>query len=115
MLCFVLFLLSAPAFGSECSSRMVNLTKLAEQGNTTAQNSLAMMYWDGEDVEQSYEKALGWYTKAAKNGDANAQNNLAIAYYNGHGVERSYAKAVEWYMKAAEQGDADGQYHLANM
>ena len=79
-----------------------------------AQYNLAQCYYEGDGVEQNYEKAVYWYTKAAKLGDADAQNNLGNCYQNGEGVEQDYEKAVYWYTKAAKLGDADAQNNLGN-
>jgi len=44
----------------------------AENGNIKAQFNLALLYENGEGIEQNLEKALYWYQKAAENGDAKA-------------------------------------------
>ena len=77
-----------------------------------AQYNLAQCYYEGDGVEQNYEKAVYWYTKAAKLGDADAQNNLGNCYQNGEGVEQDYEKAVHWYRKAAKQGNQEAQKRL---
>ena len=92
-----------------------NILELANEGDACAQNNLGLMYQYGRGVEQSYEKAAGWYLKAAEQGYADAQCNLGFMYLNGHGVEQSYEKAVEWYLKAAEQGFACAQCNLGCM
>ena len=92
-----------------------NILELANEGDACAQNNLGLMYQYGRGVEQSYEKAAGWYLKAAEQGDADAQCNLGFMYELGDGVEQSYEKAAEWYRKAAEQGDAWAQYYLGCM
>jgi len=52
------------------------LQKAAEQGSPHAQFSLGLMYYDGNEVEQDYEKAIYWYKKAAEQGDIHAQSGL---------------------------------------
>ena len=69
------------------------LTTKAEQGDPQAQFNLGSLYYSGNGVEQSYSKALYWFTKAAERGESTSQFNLGIAYYNGEGVEQSYSKA----------------------
>ena len=91
------------------------ILELANEGDACAQNNLGWMYKYGRGVEQSYEKAAGWYLKAAEQGYADAQCNLGFMYELGDGVEQSYEKAVEWYLKAAEQGLARAQYDLGDM
>ena len=40
--------------------------KLAEQGNAKAQNSLGVMYSNGEGVPQNYKEAMKWLFKSPK-------------------------------------------------
>ncbi len=94
---------------------VTNFRKAAEQGHAEAQFNLAIMYKNGEGVEQSYTEVVKWYRKAAEQGYAEAQNNLAIMYNNGDGVEQSYTEAVKWYRKAVEQGHVTAQFNLAIM
>lgn len=70
------------------------LTTKAEQGDAIAQFNLGSLYYSGNSVEKSYEKAVFWFTKAAEQGNLTAQYNLGIIYSNGNGIERSYKKAV---------------------
>ena len=74
--------------------------KSAEQGNATAQYTLAIFYKNGYGVTQNKAEAAKWYKKAAEQGDANAQNSLGYCYDHGEGVEKNSAKAVEWYERA---------------
>ena len=57
-----------------------NILELANEGDACAQNNLGLMYQYGRGVEQSYEKAAGWYLKAAEQGYADAQCNLGYMY-----------------------------------
>jgi hypothetical protein len=101
-------------------------TKAAEQGDSSAQNSLGDMYkygwedkygwvtWDND--KKNDKEAVKWYTKAAVKGHSSAQNSLGDMYrHGGRGVRQSYYEAVEWYIKAAEQGDAGAQFNLGSM
>ncbi len=65
-------------------------------------------YYNGNGVEQSYEKAIEWYTKAATQGYTGAQYNLGVCYYK----LKNYEKAAEWYAEAANQGHAAAQNSL---
>ena len=87
----------------------------AEKGKATAQFKLGTMFDNGQGVEQSYEKAVEYFTMAAEQGHPDGQFNLGNMFKYGQGVEQSYEKAVEYYTMAAEQGDADAQYSLGNM
>ena len=91
---------------------VLNDNDFANQTDAAEQNKIGEMYFYGNDVEQSYEEAVKWYTLAANQGDAYAQLNLGVMYDNGRGVEQSYEEAVKWYTLAANQGDADAQCNL---
>jgi uncharacterized protein len=91
------------------------LRPLAEQGNSTAQNNLGVMYADGQGVPQDYVEARRWYLKAAANEDPNAEFNLGVLYARGRGVPKDYAEAEKWFQKAADHGDAAAQFNLGVM
>ncbi len=88
---------------------------LAEQGDSSAQYNLGLMYSNGKGVKQDYTQAVAWYRKAAEQGDSSAQSNLGWMYSNGKGVKQDYTQAVAWYRKAAEQGDSSAQSNLGLM
>lgn len=94
---------------------------LAEQGNISAQVSLALMYENNEIVPQKYHlpqdyhQAFIWYEKAANQGDVAAQAKLGLMYYEGMGVRQNYAMARKLVLKAANQGDPDAQGLIAEM
>ena len=85
------------------------LRKAADQGNSTAQLGLGIIY-DGaleevKGVPQDYTQAASWYRKAAEQGNDVAEFMLGRLYANGLGVPQDYAQAAAWYRKAAaEQG-----------
>ncbi len=77
--------------------------------------SMGVRYLLGQGVEQSDQKAFGYFSQAANNGDAFAQNEIAYMYAAGKGTPRDYTKSIYWYTKAAEQGLASAQYNLGLM
>lgn len=87
------------------SSTFCLFCKAAEQGDDEAQRELGGCYFNGIGVEQSYERAVEWFSLAASQGNVVAQSNLADCYENGYGVERSRDMAMSWYKAAALQGD----------
>lgn len=87
-------------------------TKLAEQGDASAQANLGYMYYAGEGVAQSFENAVYWYRKAATQGNRDAQYNLAVSYAFGEGVKQDLTEAAIWYRRAGEQGHVVSQYSL---
>ena len=89
-----------------------DIIEMANSDFLMAQNMLGNCYYNGQGVEQSYEKAVIWYKKAAEQGNANAQCSLGYCYDEGQGVKLSHEKAVYWFQKAAEQGYASAQCNL---
>jgi len=73
---------------------------------------LAGMYYQGQGVAQSLEKAAELFALAANQGHASAQHNLGNFYENGKGVAQSYEKAFELYTLAANQGRANAELNL---
>ncbi len=84
----------------------------AEKGNAEAQKNLGKCYYAGDGVEQSYEKAVEWYTKAAEQGNASAQNKLGVCYYYGYGIVQDYEIAAKWCLMSAEQGYVKAQSNM---
>ena len=84
----------------------------AEKGKATFQRKLGTMFYTGQGVEQSYEKAVEYYTMAAEQGHAVAQCNLGTMFENGQGVEQSCPIARKWWTKAANQGQEDAINYL---
>ena len=76
-----------------------------KRGDPNAMTDLGTMYYKGQGVDQSYEKAAELFKRAADRGHAGAQYNLGVSYYTGQGVEQSYKLAREWWTKSAAQGD----------
>ena len=83
---------------------------LAEQGSTSAQFNLGIMYSKGYGVKQDDAKAAKWYRKAAEQGMIDAQNKMGEVYLDGRGVKQNDAEAVKWFQKSAEQGSVSAQY-----
>jgi TPR repeat protein len=86
---------------------------LAKQGDANAQFNLALLYADGKDLHQDYEKARYWHVKAARQGHAAAQYSLALMHHKGLGIPQDDAKSARWYRTAAEQGHQAAQFNLA--
>ena len=87
----------------------------ADKGKAWAQANLGDDYKFGIGVEQSYEKAIEYYTLAIQQDDPNAMCGLADRYHQGQGVTKSFEKALELYTQAAIQGHASAQFMLGLM
>ena len=85
--------------------RVKRVRRWVERGKAWAQSSLGEMYYQGDGVDQSYQRARELWELAAKQGNADAQCNLGTLYANGQGVEQSFETARELWMKSAEKGN----------
>lgn len=89
--------------------------EMAEDGDSTAQFNVAMLYYYGvQGVKKNYKRMVDWYIKSAAQGNIRAQVNLGDCYFNGVGVSQDFERAVDWYMKSANQGSAKAQFKLGN-
>ncbi len=73
-----LFLLPLAIFGQTEGSG--DIQRIAESGNTDAQNDLGVLYYNGEGVAKDLAKAAEWYRKAAEKKHVRAKYNLGILY-----------------------------------
>ena len=87
------------------------ITKSAENGYVTAQNTLGNWYLKGHaPIKQDTEKAIYWYMRAAEKNNAIAESNLAFVYLK---TEKSdIKKYVYWLQRAAKHGHTTSQWHL---
>ena len=84
---------------------------LANQGNSSAQFNVGLLYYMGLGTTQAKGEALNWFRKAADQGVPRAQAFVADVYVNSG----DYAQALGWYRKAAENGDDLAQFMLGFM
>ena len=89
---FVLFFFVSNAYADDIQEGLKALNRgdyktafekwqpLAEEGNSTAQFNLGLMYDKGDGLRQSFPKAVKWYRNAAKQGNQSAQFNLGLMY-----------------------------------
>ena len=97
------------------NEELVELRRLAEQGDADAQSKLGVMYDTGEGVPEDDAEAVKWFRMAAEQGYATAQFNLGVKYAVGQGVPEDDAEAVKWFRMAAKQGVAQAQFNLGVM
>lgn len=90
----------------------------AENGEVTAYNDLAVLYFNGKGVPQNDAEAFRWFHKLAKTGESRGEYAVAWMYHYNRAVAPSGdndVEAVSWYRQAAEDGLADAQYSLGLM
>jgi TPR repeat protein len=98
------------------------LIELAINGDPDAQSWLGYYYNYGENVKQSYKKAVDWYIKAAEQGEAGSMESLGDIYsskdYEGYNLKQAtkwYKKAFTQYQKEAENDDDLAQFSLGDL
>ncbi len=82
------------------------------QHNIDAGNGLAFMHFNGQFVEQSYEKARDIYIQTAELGSLGALGNLGWMHQKGHGVPVDANLAQSYMHKAATRGHCPSQLRL---
>ena len=85
------------------------------KGNADAACNLGSLYYSGRGGEQSYAKAVEYYTFAADHGSRQAQENLGYCYYYGRDVEKDYKKAFHYFAKGAFDGHLISLYKIGDM
>lgn len=99
------------------SAGVDQLLELARQGDPKAENSLGLLYAQGDEkqsVKQDEAEAANWFTKAAEHGSVPAQYKLGLMYWGGHGVPKDANKAYFWTV-LARAGGQEGSKDLAKI
>ena len=79
--------------------------RVAEWGDAWAQGMLAMRYFYGRGVEQSYEKFAEWVAKAAEQGEPLSQYILGWCYKDSIGVSKDPDESKKWFGLSARYKD----------
>jgi TPR repeat protein len=89
--------------------------RAAAKASLTAINNMALLYFYGLGVHQSYAQAAMLLKQSAGKGDADAQNKLGGMYDDGLGVARDPRRAKALYLNSAAQGYAPAIVNLGRM
>ncbi len=98
---------------AEPGSRVDRVFVMANDGDSTAQTALGLLYERGLGVTHDPASALVWYHRAADQGDALAEFHIGSLYERGLGVGRDYSEAAAWYERASDKGNESAQAALA--
>lgn len=74
-------------------------------GSSDGMFNLASMYLTGTGTEQSFQRAVLWYTQALDRGHTPAAYSLAVMHLNGIGTVRDCDIAVNLLKKVCERGE----------
>lgn len=93
--------------------------KAAKDNDPIGQVALALLYSNGNGVEQNLDMAMYWYQKAADQEEnpwsrTVANNNIGSFYDNGIGVGKDTSKAIEYYRKALKRAEENPEVEQAN-
>ena len=89
--------------------------KQMDEGNADAACNIGALYYTGRVGEQSYKKAVKYYTIAAEGGCGRAQENLGYCYYYGRDVKVDYKKAFHCFALGAFDGQIRSLYKIGDM
>lgn len=89
--------------------------KLANTGDSLAQNYVGIQYYLGLGTERNYMQAMEWFEKSAIQGFSDGQYNLAVMYENGQYVQQDYTIAAMWYSLAIEQGNEHARRRMQGL
>jgi TPR repeat protein len=110
-------LLAFPCQASEEEEPCADLTDKAvgaALGDTVATYNLAVEFYTGKCLKQSYTNAATLWEKAAAAGDSSAKNNLGFLLSRGLGVSKDPARAAGLWLEAAQEGHVEAQLHLGD-
>src|SRR6202035_1339195 len=87
----------------------------ADQGDSSAEIKIGMMFLEGQGVPQDDAEGAAWVRKAADRGDAEGQLGLDLLYIWGKGLPQDRAAGIEWLKKSAAQGNENAKTRLAEI
>jgi len=90
-------------------------SEAADNGSATAQYHLAVMYAEGQGIQEDMTKAAALLQQASAQGQEDAQLMLGLFYVYGDGVKQDPAKGAEWIKTSAEKGNDVAMYYLGNL
>ena len=85
-----------------------NHTQDCYAGNVESCAIIALKYYEGDLVDQSYPIAGSFFERACNGGFRDGCYNLAIMYAKGIGVEKDQSKAIELFDVVCRAGGTDG-------
>ena len=91
------------------------LRQAAFKGDSRAETTLGLLYFNGEALAQNDDKAMEWFLRAKAKGNKLAEYYVSYMYFQGRGVEYDPSAAAEFYTVHAEEGLPSCQYFLGRM
>ena len=91
----------------DIDSAQREFSALAEQGNPSAQYSLAMLYLKNDPPE--YARAIPWLEKSTHRGLPESQYMLGTLSLYGVGTAKDTKQGMHWLTLASDQNNGDAQ------
>lgn len=86
---------------------------LAEDGHPDSQFKVAMMYENGQGIEENFDEAIMLYQKAANAGQSDAQYRIGL-YHMTESTEPNKTLGLYWIQSAADNNNLEAQAYLNN-
>lgn len=106
---------SADPLQADLGYDLLELSELAEGGDSRAAYFIARRYATGDGVTRDLGEAVRWFKRAAQDDLPEAQHWLGMMYARGRGVEADLTRAAQWLKLAANQGLPQAQHALGTM
>lgn len=100
--CILAIGMACRTVSADDTPKLNDLIARAQQGDSAAQLSVAMIYRDGNGVDKDYPQAMHWAHLAADQGNKQAMDFLGFAYLTGRGAKRNPAIAFGYFQAAAD-------------
>lgn len=84
----------------------------SDQGDTYAQQKIALKYLKGEGVERNFSRAIEYLKLAIEQGDAGAMYGLSLVLANPEFKGRNHRQSEKWLKRAAELDDTGAKRQL---
>jgi len=81
-----------------------DIIRKAKRGSPASMHTLAVMYYNGEGIEQSTAEAINWLETAANKGYAPSMTALGNLYRWDDSI-KDEEKALDWFLKGADRGE----------
>ena len=103
-------------FGADnVQSGIVLMNQASDLGNTDAMLYLAQMYYQGEQVDQDFDRSEGFFVKAAERDDSLAKLQYARFLMNPEVGKEFNEQAFGWLQDAAKNGSAEAMLLIGNL
>jgi Sel1 repeat len=83
--------------------KLNRLQEAAKQGDKTAQLELGLVYVNGDDLPQDFDKAAHWLIESAEQGDYHAASSFLMLLVREPALSPATKRKIEVWLKA--QGD----------